>query len=188
MSNGAGDVDRTDEVDSGAIVRTTLIADVRGYTSFTQSHGDEEAGRLAARFAELADLFFENPDAVLDALRAQLGPDIVLITNDSSYAAPGMYVTTTSRANESLGPSGRRFLRELGATHPGDVRSTPYVAESAQATEALLEAIEHSDGTRASVTEELLRIPDRRRHPRQLPLRRQRPHEPGVDHDLARHR
>jgi branched-chain amino acid transport system substrate-binding protein len=28
-----------------------LIADVRGYTSFTQEHGDEEAGRLAARFA-----------------------------------------------------------------------------------------------------------------------------------------
>jgi branched-chain amino acid transport system substrate-binding protein len=31
-----------------------LIADVRGYTRFTQEHGDEEAGRLAARFAELA--------------------------------------------------------------------------------------------------------------------------------------
>ena len=30
-----------------------MIADVRGYTSFTQEHGDEEAGRLAARFAAL---------------------------------------------------------------------------------------------------------------------------------------
>jgi class 3 adenylate cyclase len=29
-------------------VRTFLIADVRGYTSFTQAHGDEEAGELAA--------------------------------------------------------------------------------------------------------------------------------------------
>jgi YVTN family beta-propeller protein len=38
----------------GAVVRTFLIADVRGYTSFTQSHGDEEAGKLAARFAEVA--------------------------------------------------------------------------------------------------------------------------------------
>jgi YVTN family beta-propeller protein len=37
-----------------ATVRTFLIADVRGYTRFTQEHGDEEAGRLAARFAELA--------------------------------------------------------------------------------------------------------------------------------------
>jgi branched-chain amino acid transport system substrate-binding protein len=38
----------------GAALRTFLIADVRGYTRFTQEHGDEEAGRLAARFAELA--------------------------------------------------------------------------------------------------------------------------------------
>ena len=37
-----------------AVVRTFLIADVRGYTSFTQAHGDEEAGKLAAWFAELA--------------------------------------------------------------------------------------------------------------------------------------
>src|SRR5919109_5468262 len=37
-----------------ADVRTFLIADVRGYTRFTQEHGDEEAGRLAAVFAELA--------------------------------------------------------------------------------------------------------------------------------------
>jgi YVTN family beta-propeller protein len=35
-------------------IRTFLIADVRGYTRFTQEHGDEEAGALAAQFAELA--------------------------------------------------------------------------------------------------------------------------------------
>src|SRR5919201_3122776 len=35
-------------------VLTFLIADVRGYTGFTQERGDEEAGRLAAVFAELA--------------------------------------------------------------------------------------------------------------------------------------
>jgi len=40
--------------ESGADVRTFLIADVRGYTRFTQAYGDEEAGRLAARFAALA--------------------------------------------------------------------------------------------------------------------------------------
>jgi hypothetical protein len=51
----------------GADVRTFLIADVRGYTRFTQAYGDEEAGRLAmtsppaavttsrARAANLAD-------------------------------------------------------------------------------------------------------------------------------------
>jgi YVTN family beta-propeller protein len=35
-------------------VLTFLIAGVRGYTRFTQEHGDEEAGGLAALFAELA--------------------------------------------------------------------------------------------------------------------------------------
>jgi YVTN family beta-propeller protein len=33
---------------------TFLIADVRGYTRFTQDHGDEEGAKVAARFAELA--------------------------------------------------------------------------------------------------------------------------------------
>jgi YVTN family beta-propeller protein len=35
-------------------VLTFLIADVRGYTRFTQEHGDEEGGRLAAVFAGIA--------------------------------------------------------------------------------------------------------------------------------------
>jgi len=34
-------------------IRTFLIADVRGYTRFTQDHGDEAGARLAARFAEV---------------------------------------------------------------------------------------------------------------------------------------
>jgi branched-chain amino acid transport system substrate-binding protein len=49
------------EVDDSAIggapadVRTFVIADVRGYTRFTQEHGDEAGASLAARFAELAE-------------------------------------------------------------------------------------------------------------------------------------
>ena len=35
-------------------VLTFVIADVRGYTRFTQEHGDEEAALLAAIFADLA--------------------------------------------------------------------------------------------------------------------------------------
>ena len=33
-------------------IRTFLIADIRGYTSFTQEHGDEGGARLAAAFAD----------------------------------------------------------------------------------------------------------------------------------------
>jgi WD40 repeat protein/class 3 adenylate cyclase len=38
----------------GSSVRTFLIADVRGYTSFTRAHGDEAAARLAGKFAAIA--------------------------------------------------------------------------------------------------------------------------------------
>jgi branched-chain amino acid transport system substrate-binding protein len=51
VSSGA---DRPSAAEPEGDVRTFLIADVRGYTPFTQAFGDEEAGKLAARFAELA--------------------------------------------------------------------------------------------------------------------------------------
>ena len=38
---------------SGADIRTFLFADMRGYTRFTQDHGDEAASALAGRFADL---------------------------------------------------------------------------------------------------------------------------------------
>ena len=42
------------DVGSGATaIQTFLIAGVRGYSTYTQEYGDEAAGRLAARFAEL---------------------------------------------------------------------------------------------------------------------------------------
>ena len=49
-------VSRTDREgpDGRALVRTFLIADIRGYTTFTRERGDEAAARLASKFAELA--------------------------------------------------------------------------------------------------------------------------------------
>jgi class 3 adenylate cyclase len=41
-------------VEARSELLTFLIADVRGYTSFTQSRGDEAAARLAGAFAEIA--------------------------------------------------------------------------------------------------------------------------------------
>ena len=35
------------------MVRTFLIADIRGYTRFTEQHGDEASAKLAARFSEI---------------------------------------------------------------------------------------------------------------------------------------
>jgi ABC-type transport system substrate-binding protein/class 3 adenylate cyclase len=43
----------TGDTNDSTSVRTFLIADVRGYTAFTQQHGDEAGAVLAGRFAQL---------------------------------------------------------------------------------------------------------------------------------------
>jgi class 3 adenylate cyclase len=53
----------------GSDVRTFLIADVRGYTRFTQEQGDEAAARLAARFAEVAREVIESRGGTVVELR-----------------------------------------------------------------------------------------------------------------------
>jgi peptide/nickel transport system substrate-binding protein len=50
-ANGGARDTGGDSVD--AELRTFLIADVRGYTSFTQRHGDEVAAKLAGKFARV---------------------------------------------------------------------------------------------------------------------------------------
>jgi YVTN family beta-propeller protein len=50
-------------------IRTFLIADVRGYTLFTQERGDEAAGKLAAKFARLAREGVEGRGGTLLELR-----------------------------------------------------------------------------------------------------------------------
>jgi class 3 adenylate cyclase len=47
-------MDNTPVSDAPTELRTFLVADIRGYTRFTDQRGDEAAGRLAAKFAQLA--------------------------------------------------------------------------------------------------------------------------------------
>src|SRR5215472_16469119 len=54
---------------SSPAVQTFLIADVRGYTRFTQEHGDEAAARLAARFAAIVRASTEAGNGRLLELR-----------------------------------------------------------------------------------------------------------------------
>jgi branched-chain amino acid transport system substrate-binding protein len=117
----------------------------------------------------IAGFLDPNAGALLKALRARLGPKIVLFTGEylrpsdvlreAPRAAIGIYISSTARAPASLGPAGQAFLREFAKTQPGVVvRSAFYIAEAAQATEVLLQAIARSDGTRASVIRELRRV------------------------------
>ena len=52
-----------------AEIRTFLIADVRGYTLFTQERGDEAAAKLAARFAAIVREEVESRGGRLPELR-----------------------------------------------------------------------------------------------------------------------
>ncbi len=59
----------TDQGSDEGLIQTFLIADIRGYTSFSQEHGDEAAGRLAARFAEVTTQVIESRGGTVLELR-----------------------------------------------------------------------------------------------------------------------
>ena len=50
-------------------VRTFLIADIRGYSRYTEECGDEAAAALAKRFAEIVDEDVEAHDGELVEMR-----------------------------------------------------------------------------------------------------------------------
>lgn len=54
---------------SGAEIRTFLFADIRGYTRFTQEHGDDAASALAGQFADLVRETVPEFDGELVELR-----------------------------------------------------------------------------------------------------------------------
>ncbi len=55
--------------DRGTELRTFLIADIRGYTSYTEEHGDQAASTLATRFAGLVREVVEGREGFLLELR-----------------------------------------------------------------------------------------------------------------------
>ena len=110
----------------------------------------------------LAGLSQGNAKALVEDLRAAL-PDVQLLAPDGfahsevahglGPAGEGMLVTAAGIPAELLPPTGKEFVREFGAAV--DDPAFLGAPEAAQATEVLLDAIARSDGTRASVVEEL---------------------------------
>jgi len=72
---------------SGAGILTFLIADVRGYTAFTQSRGDEAAARLAAKFAEIAREGVEAHDGEVIELRGDEALAVFVSAREALRAA-----------------------------------------------------------------------------------------------------
>jgi peptide/nickel transport system substrate-binding protein len=68
-------------------IRTFLIADVRGYTLFAQERGDEAAGKLAARFADIAGEIVESQGGILLELRGDEALCVFASARDGIRAA-----------------------------------------------------------------------------------------------------
>ncbi|HZN90556.1 MAG TPA: BTAD domain-containing putative transcriptional regulator [Thermoleophilaceae bacterium] len=129
------------------------------------------AGKVAAARPEAVLMNGAAPPhqgALIRDLRDALGPDVDLITSDgfadfpalisaAGKAAEGMYVGNYGVPNSKLPPAGRNFLDELERSGKGERGEDFTAAYGAQAAEILLDAIGRSDGTRASVSRELLR-------------------------------
>jgi branched-chain amino acid transport system substrate-binding protein len=132
-----------------------------------QKSYSELAGSVAATRPDVvyvAGLTQENANTLVEDLRAALprtvelvGPDsfaAVDIAQELGEAGEGMFVTVPGIPHDLLPPAGERFARELGGPvniEPGALGAP----EAAQSAEVLLDAIGRSDGTRASVVEEL---------------------------------
>ena len=78
----------TEDTTSGqAQIRTFLIADVRGYTLFTQERGDEAAAKLAAKFADIAREIVEARGGTLLELRGDEALCVFASTREAIRAA-----------------------------------------------------------------------------------------------------
>jgi branched-chain amino acid transport system substrate-binding protein len=113
----------------------------------------------------LAGLPGNNGRRLLIDLRAKLGPDVVFVGGDAWFsvapaelgpAGEGLMMALDGVPTEMLPPAGKSFLRAFGK--PAFVLRGAYGApEAAQAAEVLLDAIGRSDGSRASVVDELFK-------------------------------
>jgi branched-chain amino acid transport system substrate-binding protein len=133
------------------------------------------AARVRASGARTVVLFGSlvvNGGQLVRDLRAALDPGVRILVSsgftpitalfeDAGDAARGVYVSAGGPQLDRRSPAGRRFARGFGATRPGG-RVSSFDAYAAAATEAMLDAIARSDGTRASVSRRLTstRLPD----------------------------
>ena len=118
--------------------------------------------RSGAQGVFIAGLGSEGGGRVVMALRDRLGSRIKIMAADpflpiadvlafAGPAAHGLYFSATDVPPRAQPPAGRRFARDIGTLDAPVFGVLP----AGQTTELLLDAIARSDGTRASVLEEL---------------------------------
>jgi branched-chain amino acid transport system substrate-binding protein len=129
---------------------------------------DALASRIKASGADsvfLGGIICLNGGKLIKDLRAALGADFPILAPDgftpisatidgAGAAANEMYISQPGLPEDQLKGDGKKFVADFKA-ETGKTAVDPYTAYAAQAAEVLLDAIERSDGSRASVAEEL---------------------------------
>jgi branched-chain amino acid transport system substrate-binding protein len=139
------------------------IAGVANFSdSSKQKRLAERVARSGAQGVFIAGLGSVGGGRLVIALRERLGSRIKILAHDpflpiadllafAGPAAHGLYFSSTDVPPRAQPPAGRRFARDIGTF------DTPVfgVLPAGQTAELILDAIARSDGTRASVLEEL---------------------------------
>jgi branched-chain amino acid transport system substrate-binding protein len=116
-------------------------------------------------------LIVSNAGRVIRDLRGRLGAGVDLMAPDgvappallwraAGPAARGVFVSAGAVPTDRLPPAGDAFVQRFSRTQSG-VPVEPFSVYAAHATEVLLDAIARSDGTRASVIEQLFKTSTR---------------------------
>jgi YVTN family beta-propeller protein len=128
------------------------------------------AAKVARSGASAVFLGASGDDAdtgsLIRALHDQLGGRVKILTSETfipvaqlfhyaGTAARSLYISSPLAPTGPLAPAGRQFLTRFAATQHG-TPVNPAALYSAQATELMIDAIAHSNGTRPSVTRALL--------------------------------
>jgi branched-chain amino acid transport system substrate-binding protein len=143
-----------------------------GFTAWDGKASSYEATALkikksGAQGVFLGGLICENGGKLIKDLRAG-APNVKILAPDgftpvsadvqqSSGKAEGMTVSVAGLPNEKLPPGGQAFVKAFAKANGGKTPD-PYSVYAAAATQVFLAAIAKSDGSRASVTDELFKV------------------------------
>jgi branched-chain amino acid transport system substrate-binding protein len=115
----------------------------------------------------IGGLICENGGKLIKDIRANapklaiLAPDgftpISADVQQSGGKAEGMYVSVAGLPNDQLPAAGQKFVKDFAAANGGS-QPDPYSVYAAQAADVMLAGIAKSDGTRASVADQLFKV------------------------------
>jgi branched-chain amino acid transport system substrate-binding protein len=138
---------------------------IAGFTAWDPKASSYEAlatkiKQSGADWVYVGGLICENGAKLISDLKAGV-PSAKLMAPDgfsdftaNGAAGVGMYITVAGVPPEKLTGTGATFIKDFGAQI--GKKPNPYSAYAAQSMDVVLKAIENSDGTRASVTDNLL--------------------------------